>query len=160
MTPHERHLLWGALFVLVFSCGQFLFMLKRADLARRSPLNGINSIKQYFSLNWVVLLFRAVIEWGLFLWPYRSASASWIQSIVKMVWHSFPFQVPQHRGLIGAFFFGIGADLLIDWLLMQDWVKSVPILKYLMEQIPQLPEVKKLVDNLGEQKKNQNEEKD
>lgn len=153
----RHHWLWDIIFILMFSAGQLLFMLKRADLARRSPLNGVKSIGNFFALNWVVLLFRAVIEWGIFLWPYRSASNSFLQSIVHKVWSSFPFQLPQHRGLVGCFFLGIGADFLLDWVTGQSWIDSVPILRLLKENIPQLPKVQQLIAE-AQQEKNQSKD--
>ena len=72
----HHHLKWDLIYLVAFSLGELLFMLVRADRARRRPLNGVKSIRNFFALNWVTLLFRAVIEWLVFLWPYRSASAS------------------------------------------------------------------------------------
>lgn len=157
IPQHGNHrLLWDVIYIAVFSAGQALFMLKRADLARRSPLNGVKTIRQFMALNWVTLLFRAVIEWGVFLWPYRSASASFIQTAIEKVGVNFPFQVPTHRGLAGAFFLGVAADLLVDWILMQKWIQSVPLLNKLAENIPQLPEVTQIVDSLAASKESKN----
>lgn len=141
----HHHMLWDVIFIAVFSAGQLLFMLKRADLARRSPLNGVKTIRQFFALNWVILLFRAVVEWGLILWPYRSASAAFIQAAALKIGVSIPFQVPSHRGLAGAFFAGVASDMIADWIVMQKWIQAVPILNKLAENIPQLPQVQQLI---------------
>jgi hypothetical protein len=145
-----HRLLWDLIFLFVFSLGQFLFILKRADLARRSPLNGVKSIGQYFKLNWVVLIFRAAVEWGLILWPYRSWSATTIQWALQKMSIPIPFQIPARRGLTGAFFAGMVASSLLDWLMMQNWTKNIPIVNFLLrENIPQLPEVQQLVQHLN-----------
>jgi len=157
MSHHHE---WDLVFVAVFSLGQLLFMLKRADLAKRSPLNGIKTIRAFFSYNWVTLLFRAVLEQGLVLWPYREASGSSIQWLASKMGITIPFQIPQHRGLVGAFFIGIGADFLLDWVLMQKWVDGIPFLGKLKEQIPQLPEVKQFVNTLAEQKDDSDDKKE
>lgn len=151
-AAHSHHLLWSVVYIAVFSVGQILFMLKRADLARRSPLNGVKSIRQFFALNWVTLIFRAVIEWGVFLWPYRSASAAFVAAALSKVGVNIPFQIPAHRGLAGAFFLGLGADFLMDWLVMQKWFQAIPVLNQLAENIPQIPEVTKVVDKLAADK--------
>lgn len=147
--PHSHRLLWDIVYILAFAAGQILFMLKRADLARRSPLNGVKSIRQFVSINWITLVFRAVVEWGVFLWPYRSASVAFIDAAISKLGYSIPFQIPARRGLAGAFFLGIGADFLMDWLVMQKWFQAIPILNKLAENIPQLPEVTQMVDNLS-----------
>lgn len=150
MDQHAyHHLFWGALFVLTFSMGQLLFMLIRADRARSSPLNNVKSVGQFFAINWIKLLARAVIEWLLILWPYRSASIVFLQTVISKVWPTFPFQIPQHRGLIGAFALGIVADLLADYITGQPWFKSIPILNKIIENIPQIPEVQQLVSTLA-----------
>jgi hypothetical protein len=150
MNPAHPHWLeWNILYIVVFSAGQFLFMLIRADRARSSPLNGVKSIRKYFSINWVKLLSRAVIEWLLVLWPYRSGSVAFLQAMITKVWASFPFQIPTHRGLSGAFAFGLASDLLMDYITGQPWFKSIPVLNKIVENIPQLPEVQQLVQTLG-----------
>ena len=144
---HNR-LVWDLIFLLVFSLGQFLFMLRRADLARRSPLNGVKSIGMFFAMNWVTLLFRAIIEWGVCLWPYRSASAQWVNSLIAHIGINVPFQIPSHRGLAGCFFLGVFSDMVLDWVTMQDKIFGIPIPKAVKETIPQLPQVQQLVSTL------------
>lgn len=146
------HWLWNIFFIVVFSLGQLLFMLKRADLARRSPLNGVKTIGNFFALNWVVLLFRAVIEWLVFLWPYRSASNDVLQSVVHKVWAGFPFQLPQHRGLAGCFALGMGADVLLDWMFGASWFSAIPVLRRLKENIPQSPRVQQMITEVWQAK--------
>ena len=142
-----HRLLWNILFILVFSAGQFLFMLRRADLARRSPLNGVRSVGQFFALNWITLLLRAVVEW-LFLWAYRSWSGGQVHWALQHVGLNIPFEIPTHRGLAGAFFLGIVSDSTMDWFLGLGIAKSIPLVNKLIEQIPQLPQVQQLVATL------------
>jgi hypothetical protein len=146
---HHHELMWTSIYIAVFSAGQLLFMLVRADRAKSSPLNGVKGIGQYFSLNWVKLLSRAVIEWLLVLWPYRAGSVAFLQALIIKVWPSFPFQVPAHRGLAGAFAFGLASDLLMDYITGMPWFKSIPVLNKIVENIPQLPEVQQFVATLG-----------
>jgi hypothetical protein len=148
MQPHPYHWLWNVVFLLVFCAGQFLFMLKRADLAKSSQLNGVKTIGEFFTINWVKLLFRAAIEWGIVLWPYRSASGDWLQTVIGKLGVNLPFQIPSHRGLAGCFFAGVCAELVLDWVLGKQSILGIPIPAMLKEQIPQLPQVTQLVDTL------------
>jgi hypothetical protein len=144
---HHHTILWDLLFWFVFVCGQVLFMLRRADLARRSPLNGVGSMIQYFRLNWVTLLLRMVIEWIVFFYPYRFASAAQLNWIIQRLGWSFPFEVK--RGLVGDLSLGIVSSMLLDTLAMRQTIFGITIPKLIKETIPQLPEVQQLVQHLN-----------
>lgn len=137
---------WG-----VFFLGQLLFLLKRADLARRSPLNGVTGIGNFFALNWVTILFRSVVEFGVVLYPYRHVDINSL--IAKLGWLPDSVRIPQ--SIVVAFFLGLFSDMIMDWVVMQDKIFGIPIPKALKETIPQLPAVKEVIANLAEGKKPQ-----
>jgi hypothetical protein len=132
---------WDIIFWLFFVSGQLMFMLKRADLARRSPLNGVPSIAAYFKTNWVIILQRLAFE-VIFLFVYR--------------YPGFPNELGLHfslpvikQSLVLSFFGGFFADALLDWATMQDSIIGIKVPKWVKESIPQLPQVQALVANLG-----------
>lgn len=137
--------LWDVINWLAFALGQGLFLLKRADLARRSPLNGVKSIGEFFSRNWITLIFRGAIEFCLIFWPYRH---NWADLVIAKLGWNFHVHVPQ--SLVLAFLLGLASDMLMDWAVMQDSIAGVKIPVKLKENIPQLPQVQQLVSQLGE----------
>lgn len=137
---------------LAFALGQLLFLLKRADLARKSPLNGLPTIKAFFALNWITILYRSVLEFGLILYPYRHMD---INSLIdKIGWLPDSIRIPQ--SVVLAFFLGLFSDYLMDWIAMQDSIAGFKIPKFLKESIPQLPAVKQLVDTMAAAKQANN----
>jgi hypothetical protein len=144
-----HRLKWDAIFLFVFFLGQFLTMLRRAYLAKRSKLNGIESIRQFFAINWIPLLYRSVVEWLIFFYAYRFWQASSIQWAISKFGLNIPFQVPEHRGLWGCLGTGIISSSLLDLLAMQDKIFGIPIPKFIKEQILTLPEVQQFVNTLG-----------
>jgi hypothetical protein len=121
-----------------------LFLLKRADLARRSPLNGVHSVWFYFENNWVVILQRLAFE-SVLLYLYRHPD--------------FPKQIGLHfslptvkQSLMLVFFGGFFADAALDWITMQDSIMGVKIPAWVKESIPQLPQVQVFVAELVEKK--------
>jgi len=139
-----NHLEFDFLYWFFFALGQGLFLLKRADLARRSPLNGVPTIGAFFYTNWVTILYRSVFEVGLVFYPYRHFD---INSLIDKLGWNLPIQVPQ--SLLVAFFLGVLSDYLMDWIVMQDKIGPIKIPGFLKENIPQLPEVKQLVDQMA-----------
>ena len=132
--------LWDIVYWLVFISGQMMFLLKRADLARRSPLNGVISIGSYFVTNWVVIVQRLAFE-SLFLFLYRHPD--------------FPSQLGLHftlplakQSLVLAFFGGFFADAILDWIAMQNTLLGITIPSWIKESIPQLPQVQNFVAGL------------
>lgn len=138
-----KHWAWDIVFLLVYSAGQFLFLLRRADLARRSPLNGLNSIWQFFRQNWVVLLIRCVVFEDSLLYLYRHPDFLAMFGVNVHLYH-FP------QSLMLTFFGGFFADTAVDYITGLDKVPVVGwvIPKKVKEQIPQLPEVQQLVSTL------------
>ena len=135
-----NHIEWDLTFWFFFISGQMMFLIKRADLARRSPLNGVPSITSYFETNWVIILQRLVFE-GLFLFIYRHPNFT-----NEIGLH---FSTPAiKQSLVLAFFGGFFADALLDWATMQDTLVGVKVPKWVKESVPQLPEVKALVITL------------
>ena|SRR5258708_14644587 len=136
-----NHLEWDLLFWIVFIAGQMMFLLKRADLAHRSPLNGVKSIPAYFTTNWVVIFQRLAFE-SLFLFLYRHPA--------------FPSEIGLHfslptvkQSLVLAFFGGFFADASLDWITLQDTIFGIKIPTWIKENIPQLPQVQTFVSTLG-----------
>lgn len=147
MTANWAHWQWDIVYWLVFALGQLLFLLKRADLAKRSPLNGVRSIGQFFGQNWITLLFRSALEFVFPFYVYRHTDPAVLSSWIAKVGVNIPFRIPQ--SLVVAFLLGLFSDMLMDWLAMQDSVAGIKIPSWLKENIPQLPEVKQLVDSLN-----------
>src|SRR5438445_13746747 len=114
---------------IAFLLGQGLFLLKRADLGRKSPLNGLPSISAFFVLNWITILYRSVVEVGLVLYPYRHVDINVL--VVKIGWH-LPFAIPQ--SIVIAFFLGLFSDYLMDWVAMQYSLVGIKIQKFLKER--------------------------
>lgn len=141
------HWKWDILYWLVFALGQLLFLLKRADLARRSPMNGVASMGAFFAFNWVTILYRSALEFVVPFWVYRHVDVN--AMIAKTGWN-MPFQVPQ--SLVVSFVLGLFADFVMDWVAMQKSIAGIPIPSWLKENIPQLPEVKEFVEKLAEDK--------
>jgi len=149
MTHVELDLIYWFFFAL----GQGLFLLKRADLARRSPLNGMPTIGAFFVMNWVTLLYRSVFEVGLVFYPYRHVD---VNSLIDKLGWNLPIQIPQ--SLWVAFFLGILSDYLMDWIVLQEKIGPFKVPSFLKENIPQLPEVKQLVDQMAVAKNEANKQ--
>lgn len=135
---------WDLLFWAAFIAGQFMFLLKRADLARRSPLNGVKNVGMFFVQNWVVILVRLAFE-SIFLFLYRHPD--------------FPLQIGLHfslphtkQSLVLTFFGGFFADAILDWATMQNSILGIKIPAWVKENIPQLPQVQTFVQTLTETK--------
>lgn len=129
---------------LAFALGQALFLLKRADLAAKSPLNGVRTKRNFFYLNWVTIIYRSAVEFVFPFYVFRHVDPNVLMA--GMSWH-LPFSIPQN----GVFFFVLGlfSDLIMDWAAMQKSVMGIPVPSWLKENIPQLPEVTKLVSDLN-----------
>ena len=128
-----QHQYYDILYWFTFSGGQLLFMLKRADLAVRSPLNAVGSKRQYFVQNWVPLVIRSFIEFAIVFMPYRHADTD---KLVRAFGWDFPFHIPQ--SWVVAAILGYLSDSMMDWATMQEKIASVRVPKIFKETIPQL----------------------
>jgi hypothetical protein len=128
------------LYWLAFAGGQLLFMLKRADLAARSPLNAVPTKASYFRANWIPLLIRAFIEFAVVYTPYRHVPSD---KIISAFGWNIPFHVPQSWVVSASL--GYLSDSLMDWGLMQEKILGITVPSFIKETIPQLPQVTVLV---------------
>lgn len=146
LTLHQKA---DIAYAACFLFGQWLFLLRRADLGVRSPMNALKSRRQFFYLNWVTLLYRVVIEFGLFFYPYRHADVNSLLSLEGLQLPSW-LHVPQNW--IFVIFLGIFSDGLLDWVLGRGKFLGITIPDRLKEDIPQLPEVRAILDTAKAQK--------
>jgi hypothetical protein len=143
LVPHH---FTDLLYWLAFFGGQLLFILKRADLAVRSPLNAVNSKWQYFTINWVPLLIRTFIEFVVIYTPYRDIPSDKI--IAAFGWN-IPLKIPQSWVVAAAL--GYLSDSLMDWGAMQEKILGIKVPSFIKETIPHLPEVQAVVAVIAEQ---------
>lgn len=137
LTAHQEI---DVLYWLAFAGGQLLFMLKRADLAVRSPLNAVATKRQFFRKNWVVLLIRSFFEFAAVFMPYRHADTD---AIARSFGWTMPFHIPQ--SWVVSALFGYFSDSIVDWITMQEKIMGIPIPKFVKENIPQLTIVTNVV---------------
>ena len=135
-----HHQVFDILYYLAFAGGQSLFMLKRADLAVRSPLNAVHSKQDYFKSNWVPLLIRSFIEFVIVFMPYRHFDTD---KIVSAIGWNIPFHIPQNW--VVSAFLGYLSDSIMDWVVMQDKIAGITVPKLIKETIPQLLVVQNIV---------------
>jgi hypothetical protein len=138
---------WDLIYWFVFSLGVLLFLIKRADLAKRSPLNGVKSKREYFSLNWVVLLYRFTFE-SVLLWGYRYPDLDPLKGLGIPGADKIHFP-RMTQSLVLAFFGGLAASSLLDYILGRDKIFGIPIPSVVKEFIPQLPQVQELVSTIS-----------
>jgi hypothetical protein len=134
------------LYWFAFFGGQFLFMLKRADLAVRSPLNAVESKSHFFAYNWVPLTIRTFIEFGFIFAPWRSIGTDGMMALFG--WH-VPFPVP--HGWVAASILGYLSDSMMDWAAMQKKILGITVPDIIKETIPQLAVVTQIVAVIKEQ---------
>lgn len=93
-----------------FLLGQAVFVLGRASWAIRNPSNPIATRKQFLYLWWDVILFRAVVEAGIFwiFWFYPGA----FTSLAHLIGKDWNLDIPLIPPL--AFFAGLGGDFILD----------------------------------------------
>ena len=129
-TTGQLHPHWWALAdYAAFYFGMMLFVLRRADLAMHAKNNALLSKRQYFSLNWVVLLIRAMMQSPLlYIWQHYT----WAQILgwFNVGWAP-PITIPNIP--IVAALLGYFSYTLMDWLI----AKRAPA--WVREQIPSLP---------------------
>lgn len=116
--------------------GQFLFMLKRAGSAVRSPIVVYKNKWQFFKGNWDTILIRAIFEFPFF-YAWRHYSLAQIVSFTGWVMPT-GWALPDNP--FTALVLGYAADSLLDWFAM--W-KRLPawLRKWLNENVPHLPAV-------------------
>jgi hypothetical protein len=121
-------------------------MLKRADLAVRSPLNAVESKRSFFAHNWVPLMIRTFIEFGFIFVPWRSMGTD---KIMALAGWQVPFHLPQ--GWVAASILGYLSDSLMDWAVMQKKIFGITVPSMFKETIPQLAVVTQIVAVIKEQ---------
>lgn len=118
-----------------FAIGLWLRMLLRSDYALHSKTNALKTRRAFFYLNWVPLLTRSVIEFGIVWWPWRH-----IDMIPSSLNYAANFYRLFPRAAMVAVLMGLGADFLLDWI-GQAASQRIPALAPLFKEIvPPVPE--------------------
>jgi hypothetical protein len=133
MPPATAHLLSDLLNYAAFLFGQYLFLLKRAGSAIRSPNTNITTRRQYFYLNWDVALIRGVIE-GLIFWACQHYG---ISSLIGLWGWSLPAWLVLPQNFIVYLPLGYTADSILDWISMSPKLPAF-LRSWLSENVPKL----------------------
>jgi hypothetical protein len=141
-TMLSLHVQGDLAYYLLFFLGQCFYLLKRAAMAIRSKNNDVRTRRDFFSMNWDILLVRAALE-SPFYWMWRHYTLSQLLAVAHVSW-TVPFSDAQ-GGPFSYFILGFSADAILDWVStwenLPQWARDL-----IKEDVPTLPVAPPIVD--------------
>lgn len=113
--------------VMLFLLGQALYILKRAAMAIRSPLNPATSRRSFLARNWDVILIRVgAAQTGFWLWISYPDGLSRIAQVAGV---HLDLTIPAKP--VVALVSGVCSDAILDWI-----AEKIPALKRELPAVP------------------------